>query len=76
MVAEPSATGSSDKGFELVGEVGLPLRLARWTRFTRYLLRRACQKRTWWATGQFLQECKQVENEVREQVEREYPRKR
>ena len=73
MVAEPSAAGSSDQGFELVGEVGgLSLRLARWTRFARWIIRRAIQKRTWWAIGQFLQDCKKIENRAREEVEREF----
>ena len=73
MVAEPSA--SSDRGFELVEARGLPLLFSRWERFARWVLRRALQKRTWWAIGQFLQECKQKENAVRDQLKREFPDK-
>ncbi|CAK0796647.1 unnamed protein product [Prorocentrum cordatum] len=63
MVAEPSA--SSNQGFELVEARGLPLHLACWERFVRWALRRALQKRTWWAVGRFLTECRRIEEEAR-----------
>eukprot|EP00959_Pyramimonas_sp_CCMP1952_P298941 6252875-Pyramimonas_sp.AAC.1 len=70
MVAEPSA--SSHQCFELVEARGLPLRLACWERSVRWALRRALRKRTWWAVGQFLSECKRIEEEARADVKREF----